>query len=385
MSTFNSKIPFSKPALGESDIEALIQAARSGSIGGNGAITKELHTAFSKLYPASHSIPTTSCSDALELSMESLRIGPGDEVIVPSFSFPSTANAVVRERANCVFADIKQDDLNIDPQHIESLITSRTRGILVVHYAGVSCDMDAIRQIAKKHGLFVVEDAAQGIGAFWGDEPLGLVSDAGCISFHVTKNLGCGEGGVFLTRDQGLFHTAEIIAEKGTNRAAFIRGQVDKYTWVDIGSSYILSDLLGALLLSQLKRVKEITDDRLHTWEWYRQQLADLSRSGEVQLVKPHAKAIHNGHIFYVLLDPQRRDSILDYMQKNQVQATTHYQPLHASPFARREIYSGKTVPSLPITELVAQSILRFPIYANMTQAEKERVVEVFLQALKET
>jgi dTDP-4-amino-4,6-dideoxygalactose transaminase len=301
-------------------------------------------------------------------------IGPGDEVIMPSFNFVSSANAVVRQGARPVFADIDMGTFNLDPEQIEARITPATRGIVPVHYAGQGCHMDVINELAHAHNLWVVEDAAQGVGALYDGQYLGTIGNAGCYSFHVTKNIICGEGGAFLTNDDELARRAEIVSEKGTNRSAFLRGEVDKYTWVDVGSSFIISDLLAALALAQLERVEEITARRVTIWQRYYDELGPLSETGKIILPKLDPKATINGHIFaFCTADPQRRDELLQGLKEKGIGATFHYVPLHSSPFARRHF---DEIPSLPVTDLVSASLVRLPIYPDLTDEEQTYIIE---------
>lgn len=367
-------IPFVKPSIGPTEKEAVLRALEMGAIGGNGRITQQVRERMKALFGVRHVILTTSCTDALELAMMVLNVGPGDEVIMPSFTFVSTANAVVRQGGVPVFVDIEPDTWNIDPDQIEPAITERTRGIIPVHYAGQGCRMDEINEIARQHGLWVVEDAAQGVGAYYGDKPLGTWGNIGCYSFHVTKNITCGEGGALLTNDDDLGYRAEIIAEKGTNRSAFLRGQVDKYTWVDIGSSFILSDLLVALLSAQLDRMEEITARRIAIWERFQRELKDLEDAELIVLMRVRPPARINGHIFaFRTVNPEWRDPVLQELRRRGIEATFHYVPLHSAPFARSHFPNGR---ELPVTDLISRSLVRLPIFPDMTEEEQTYIVE---------
>ena len=367
-------IPFVKPSIGPAEKEAVLCALEMGAIGGNGRLTQQVRDRMKSLFGVRHVILTTSCSDALELAMMVLNVGPGDEVIMPSFTFVSTANAVVRQGGVPVFVDIEPDTWNIDPAQIEPAITDRTRGIIPVHYAGQGCRMDEINEIARRHGLWVVEDAAQGVGASYGDKPLGTWGTIGCYSFHVTKNITCGEGGALLTNDDDLGYRAEIIAEKGTNRSAFLRGQVDKYTWVDIGSSFILSDLLVALLSVQLDRMEEITALRVAIWERFQRELQDLEDAELIVRMRVRPPARINGHIFaFRTVNPEWRDPMLRELRRRGIEATFHYVPLHSAPYARGRFPNGR---ELPVTDLISRSLIRLPIFPDMTEAEQTYIVE---------
>lgn len=367
-------IPFVKPCLGPAEKEAVLKAIESGTIGGNGRLTRELREYMQERFDVRHVTLTTSCSDALELAMMALGIGPGDEVIMPSFNFISSANAVVREGARPVFADIEPDTWNIDPAQIERHITERTKGIIPVHYAGQGCRMDEINRIAREHNLWVVEDAAQGVGARYDGEHLGTIGTIGCYSFHVTKNITCGEGGALLTNDEEVASRTEVIAEKGTNRSAFLLGQVDKYTWVDVGSSFILSDLLVAIAMVQLQRLEEITARRVAIWERFQRELQDLEDMGHIILLRVNPQAQINGHIFaFRTADPEQRAPVLQELRNRSIQATFHYVPLHSAPFARECLHTDE---ELPVTDLVSRSLVRLPLFPDMTGAEQTYIVE---------
>lgn len=367
-------IPFVKPSIGTAERQAVLSVLESGGIGGNGRISRQLRELMQSSLGVRHVTLTTSCSDALELAMMALNVGPGDEVIMPSFTFVSTANAVVRQGGVPVFADIEPDTWNIDPEQIEPHITPRTRGIVPVHYAGQGCRMEEINRIARAHNLWVVEDAAQGVGARYNGRWLGTLSDIGCYSFHVTKNVTCGEGGALLTDDEEIARRAEVIAEKGTNRSAFLLGQVDKYTWVDVGSSFILSDLLAAIALVQLQRVEEITARRMAIWSRFQQELQDLEDAGHILLIRVRPEAQINGHIFaFRMVDPERRGPVLRELRERGIEASFHYIPLHSAPFARERLRSAE---ELPVTDLVSRSLVRLPIFPDLTEEEQTYIIE---------
>lgn len=367
-------IPFVRPSLGVPEKEAVLKVLERGAIGGNGRLTRDLREYMQERFRARHVVPTTSCSDALELAMMALGVGPGDEVIMPSFTFVSTANAVVRQGGRPVFVDIEPDTWNIDPHQIEGQITENTRGIIPVHYAGQGCQMPEINRIAEKHNLWVVEDAAQGVGARYDGNPLGTIGTIGCYSFHVTKNVTCGEGGALLTNDEEIARRTDVIAEKGTNRTAFLLGQVDKYTWVDVGSSFILSDLLVALVMVQLQRLDEITTRRVAIWERYQRELQSLEDEGLVVLLRVRPQAQINGHIAaFRMVDPGQRQVVLEELRRRGIGASFHYVPLHSSPFAREHL--GINV-ELPVTDLVSQSLVRLPLFPDMTAEEQEYIIK---------
>jgi len=374
-------IAFCCPDLNASDIERVLEALRAGALGGNGRITHRVQQRLSQLTGASHVLLTTSCSHALELAMLVLDIGPGDEVIMPSFAFVSAATAVVRQGARPVFAEIDAATFNLDPEDVARRLNARTRAILPVHYAGQGCRMDALMTLAATHGIWVVEDAAQGIGASYAGQPLGTIGHIGCYSFHVTKNIIAGEGGAFLTNDPSIARRAEIIREKGTNRTSFLRGEVDKYTWVDVGSSFVPSDLLAALLDAQLDRLEAITRRRVALWRRYHAGLADLEAAG--QIVRPglDPKAQINGHIYALRVDPDRRDALLTALRQRGIEATFHFVPLHSSPYGCQKL--GYRPGDLPITEQVAASLIRLPLHSQMDEADVDYVVEQLRQVLK--
>lgn len=319
----------------------------------------------------------------MELAAMVIGLKPGDEVILPSFTFVTTASSVVREGATPVFVDIDEDTWNINPALIEAKITPRTRAIFPVHYAGQGCDMDAIMDIARRHNLFVVEDAAQGIGASYSGRPLGTIGDIGCLSFHTTKNIVGGEAGAFVTNDDKLAEMAEIVREKGTNRAKFLRGEVDKYTWVALGSSFVPSDLLSALILAQLGKFDAIHARRWRLWHRYQQALKPLADRGDLILPLIAPEAASNWHIYAVrVTDMQRRDDILAAFREQRISSTFHYVPLHTSPYA---IERWGTPEPLPVTERVADSLIRLPLYPEMTDDEQARVIDTLFAQFQTT
>jgi dTDP-4-amino-4,6-dideoxygalactose transaminase len=305
-----------------------------------------------------------------------LNWGPGDEVILPSFAFVTAATAVVRQGARPVFAEIDEKTWNIDPHDVAQRITPRTRAIIPVHYAGQGCDMPALLDIAKKRDLAIVEDAAQGIGAKYDGQWLGTIGDIGCYSFHVTKNVICGEGGAFLTNNPELAQRAEIVLEKGTNRSQFLRGQAEKYSWVDIGSSYVLSDLLASVARVQFNKMDDIHRQREIVWQRYQTGLADLAEAGEVILPYIRPEAEPNWHIYgFRIVDAARRADLLDWLDARGVKATFHFVPLHSSPYGIEHLgYGGE---ELPITDLVSQSLIRLPMYPHLSPDDQDYILDV--------
>lgn len=378
----NSLIPFHAPSISDREQTYVLEALRNGKLSGDGNFTKRCHNWLAENLDAPNVLLTHSCTAALEMAALLCDLNPGDEVIMPSYTFVSTANAVALRRAIPVFVDIRPDTLNIDETLIEKAITSKTKAIFVVHYAGVAAEMDAILAIAKKHDLLVVEDAAQGLMATYKGRALGTLGDFGAISFHETKNIVSGEGGALISKEKNAALRAEIIREKGTNRSQFFRGQIDKYTWVDLGSSYLPSDLLAALLLAQLERAKDITHQRLAIWNFYLHELQDLNRRIEklapesrLQLPTIPKDCQHNGHIFYVLTDSLKtRTSLIDHLKSRNVQAPFHYVPLHSSPGGLRY---GKVSGAMTVTNDISDRIVRLPLFADLNeQTEAMRVLK---------
>ena len=379
-------IPFNRPYLTGNELPYMEDVLHSlndrGHISGDGKYTKKVQDFFQEKFGAKKALMTTSCTTALEMATRLLNLKPGDEVIVPSYTFSSTANPVILAGAKPVFADIQEDTLNINPDEIRRKISPKTKAIYPVHYAGVACQMDEIMEIAREHDLKVVEDAAQGVNAKYKGKFLGTVGDFGCYSFHETKNYVCGEGGALLinTDDPKIIERAEIIREKGTNRSKFHRGEVDKYTWVDIGSSYLPSDLLAAFLFAQLERLDEILRMRVNIWNAYYTALKPLETQGLIQLPIVPDYAKHNAHLFYVLFkDEPTRDCIMARLKDNGISAVFHYVPLHSSPVG---LGLGNRNEDLPVTEKMSGRLLRLPIYAGMTSPQYNFVIDATLEAL---
>ena len=384
MTNSSEHIPFNLPFIGESEIASVTKALQQNVLRGDGPVSHRVEEAFRSWLGIPYVYFTTSCTHALEMAMIALEIGPGDEVIMPSFTFVSSANAVVLRGARPVFAEIDEHTLNLDPADVARKITDKTRAIVPVHYAGVACDMDAIMEIAKQHNLYVIEDAAQGVDAYYKGRPLGGIGDIGCYSFHDTKNITSGEGGAFLTNNDKIARKAELVREKGTNRSAFFRGEVDKYNWVSQGSSYIQSDILAALLEAQIQKRDQIKALRKSVWEAYFTALQPLADAG--QIVLPHIPdyASSNYHIFFFrVTDDTRRDQVIRALKADGIQATFHYVPLHSSPYGRNIL--GCTA-ELPITQLCSESLIRLPMYpqlAEQASSLSQRVADIVTQQLQ--
>ena len=366
------RIPFNKPSIVGAELIYVGQAVAGGHASGDGPFTKRAQRLMEEHFRARRMLLTTSCTAALELAALLCDLGPGDEVIVPSYTFVSTANAVVLRGATPVFVDIRPDTLNIDERLIEAAITPRTKAIFPIHYAGVSCEMDEIMAIADRHQLLVVEDAAQGVHAKYKGQFLGTIGHMGCYSFHETKNFSCGEGGALVINDPRFEKRAEILREKGTNRSQFLRGQVDKYTWVDIGSSYVPSDMLAAFLLGQLENMDKITEKRGRIYNMYATELAPLVESGQVQIPHVPQHCSTNYHMFYLLTaDIEERTALITHLRQAGILSVFHYVPLHSSPFART---LGVAERELPFTDNLSSRLLRLPMYYDLADHE---VVEV--------
>lgn len=374
-------IPLHAPELGRDEWAAVGDAVQEGHLVGNGVIGRRVQSHMESVLPAKHAVLTTSCTHAMELAMLAAGLGPGDEVICPSFTFPSTANAIALRGAVPVFADVTPDTLTLDPADVERRVTPRTRAIMPVHYAGIVDQVDALRAIADRRRLLIVEDAAQAWGSRWRGRSAGVLGDVGCFSFHATKNVTCGEGGAFVTDDERLFRAAEIIAEKGTNRSAFLRGEVDRYTWVALGSSYVLSDVLSALLFVQMRRSDEINDARRHKAERYMEALRPLQDSGLARLPRVPAECHWNAHGFFlVLADAAQRDHVVDELRAAGVGAAMHFVPLHTSPYwtARAEAVR------LPVTEHAAAGLIRLPLFVSLSEADQDRVIDAVLRIVRD-
>jgi len=367
-------IPFNQPFIAGKELEYFAQAVRGGHISGNGKFTKLCQEWMQNRYGLRKVLLTHSCTAALEMAALLLDIVPGDEVILPSFTFVSTANAFVLRGAKLRFVDIREDTLNIDETLIAEAINERTKAIVVVHYAGVACEMDAILKVASKHSIPVVEDAAQAVHASYKGKALGSFGDLGCYSFHETKNFISGEGGALAINREKFVERAEIIWEKGTNRAQFFKGQTDKYTWVDIGSSYLPSDLIAAFLYAQLEHADQIHRKRRAIHQLYMEQLAGFVEQGFLRLPVVPEGVEHNGHLFYIQLpSPQQRDAMLAHLNQSGVNATFHYIPLHSSPMGLKHS-AART--DLPVTTQKSVCLIRLPCYYTMMESDVCTVVK---------
>lgn len=368
-------IPFNVPLhVGNEDVHVLA-AMRSRKISGDAQYGLMCHEWFEKNLACPKTLLTPSCTQALEMAAILIDIQPGDEVIMPSFTFVSTANAFVLRGAKVVFVDIRPDTMNLDEKLIESAITPRTKAIAPVHYAGVACDMTEINAIAERHGLFVIEDAAQGMMATYQGKPLGTLGHLGAYSFHETKNFTSGgEGGLLILNDERFVQRAEVIREKGTNRSQFFRGMVDKYTWVDLGSSYLPSEIQAAYLWGQLEMADAITGNRLATWNAYRDAFADLEASGKLLLPKIPDDCQHNGHMFYLKCkDLAERTALLAHLKRNDILAVFHYVPLHSSPAGKRY---GRFHGVDRYTTKESERLLRLPLWYKMEESVQNRVID---------
>jgi dTDP-4-amino-4,6-dideoxygalactose transaminase len=376
------RVPFNRPTRTDNDEIFLRQALASRQLSGDGPFTRGCHQMLERMLGVSKALLTTSCTHALEMTAFLLNLQPGDEVIVPSFTFPSTANAYVVRGARPVFADIRPDSLCIDPDEVERLITPRTRAIVVVHYAGVACDMDAITAIAGRRGIAVVEDNAHGLFGAYKGRPLGTLSAMAALSFHETKNLTCGEGGALLINEPAFTERAEIIREKGTDRSKFFRGQVDKYGWVDVGSSYLPSELLAAVLCAQLEDHTRIQARRRALWIRYRDALDSWAELCGIALPSVPAYADQAYHMFYLVMpSPDAREVLAAHLRAHEILAVSHYVPLHLS-VAGRSL--GGRPGDCPVTERVADRVLRLPFFTDMTVEEQTAVIDA-VQSLAPT
>ncbi len=370
-------IPFNKPCIVGSELIYVGQAVAGGHASGDGPFTRRAQKLMEDRFGAQRILLTTSCTSALEIAALLCDFGPGDEVILPSYTFVSTANAAVLRGATPVFVDIRPDTLNIDERLIEAAITPRTRAIFPIHYAGVACEMDAIMEIAERHGLLVVEDAAQGVFAKYKGQWLGTIGHMGCYSFHETKNFSCGEGGALVINDPKLEKRAEILREKGTNRSQFLRGQVDKYTWVDVGSSYVPSDMLAAFLVGQLENMEKITARRGEIDRRYTMLLAPLIEHGLIQIAHVPLHCTPNYHMFYLLAaDLEERTALIAYLRAAGILSVFHYVPLHSSPFMKAR---NLPLADLPVTDDISRRLLRLPMYFDLTDRDVAEVAAAVL------
>ncbi len=375
------EIPFNRPLVLGKEIDYISQALRYRKLAGDGHFVSACSRLLEERFGIHKVLMTPSCTAALEMAAMLCGLESGDEVIVPSYTFVSTANSVVRAGASPVFVDIRPDTLNIDDARIEQAVTPRTKAIIAVHYAGVGCEMDRIMEIADNYNLVVIEDAAQGVNSSYRGRALGSIGHLATYSFHETKNYTCGEGGALCINEPEFVDRAEIIREKGTNRSQFFRGMVDKYTWVDVGSSFLLSEVSCAFLYLQLERMAEITKRRQEIYEFYRERLRPLEQGGLLRLPVVPDVCDSNFHIFYILLPQEHtRDSLLAYLKQQGIHAVFHYVPLHTSPMGRKYGYAEG---DLPVTEHLGRRILRLPFYCGLTQEQQERIVDEISTFLK--
>lgn len=367
-------IPFNKPFLSGKETQYIQQTVESGKISGDGAFTKKCHSFFESTFNFKKVLLTTSCTDALEMAAILINIKEGDEVIMPSFTFVSTANAFVLRGAKIIFADSRKDHPGIDELAIEQLITPKTKAIVVVHYAGVACDMDIIMQVAKKHNLFVIEDAAQAIDSYYKNKPLGSISHLSAFSFHETKNIISGEGGMLVINDEQFLERAEIIREKGTNRSKFFRGEVDKYNWVDVGSSYLPSDIIAAFLFAQLENLEKIQNKRKAIWNCYMENLAPLK--DKIQLPFIPDFATNNAHMFFLVCkNIEQRDALIAHLKSHDFHSVFHYLSLHKSPFYADK-NDGK---NLPLSDYYTEGLVRLPFFYELEIEQVEAISKAVL------
>ncbi|WNL16979.1 dTDP-4-amino-4,6-dideoxygalactose transaminase [Arcobacter cryaerophilus gv. pseudocryaerophilus] len=368
------KILFNKPPYTGNEEKYVLESIKSSKISGDGEFTKKCHKWFEEKLQCKKALLTTSCTHALEMAAILLDIKEGDEVIMPSYTFVSTANAFVLRGAKIVFVDIRPDTMNIDETKIEEAITSKTKVIVPVHYAGVACEMDTIMDIAKRYNLFVVEDAAQGMMSTYKGKALGTIGHLGAFSFHETKNYtSAGEGGLLIINDENFVQRAEIIREKGTNRSLFFRGMVDKYSWVDVGSSYLMNDVSAAYLWGNLEKADEINQNRLNSWQKYYDGLKELENRGFIELPKIPDGCVQNAHMFYIKVkDLEERTALLDYLKRNDIYAVFHYVPLHSSEaglkfslFSKEDIYTTKE----------SDKLIRLPMYFGLDNKDIEKII----------
>lgn len=361
------------PYLGNED-QYIKQALNAHKISGDGIFTKRVKKWLEENFQAKHVLLTTSCTHALEMSAFLSGIQPGDEVIMPSYTFSSTANAFVLFGAKIIFVDIRPDTMNINETLIEAAITEKTKAIVPVHYAGVSAEMDTIMDIAKKHHLLVVEDAAQGVMSTYKEKYLGTIGDFGCYSFHESKNYSMGEGGAIMMQSKAAMECAEILREKGTDRSRFLRGQVDKYTWMDYGSSYLPSDINAAYLLGQLDHAEEINDCRREIWQYYDDGLRALAQDGFIQQPSVPKECRHNGHIYFIKAkDLEERTLFIEFLMSKGIQTVFHYLPLHSSPAGKR---FGRFFGEDKYTTVESERLVRLPLYYGLTHAQQDYIID---------
>ena len=367
-------INFNIPPFTGKETEYMAKAIQNHKISGDGEFTKKCNKWIEDHTGTAKALLTTSCTHATEMAALLADIKPGDEVIMPSYTFVSTADAFVLRGATAVFVDIRPDTMNIDEKLIEDAITEKTRAIVPVHYAGVACEMDTIMDIAKRHNLLVIEDAAQGVMSSYKGQALGAIGDYGCFSFHETKNYSMGEGGCLLIRDKENIDNAEIIREKGTNRSKFFRGQIDKYTWMDAGSSYLPSELNAAYLWAQLEKAQEIYDDRMKTWNRYYEALKELEEAGKIEMPVIPEDCVHNAHMFYIKArDLEERQKLIGYLKENGIISVFHYIPLHTAPAGMKY---GEFRGEDKYTTTESERLLRLPMYYGLEAENVDYIAE---------
>lgn len=370
----DNKISFNVPPYCGKEEEYVMQAIKSHKISGDGEFTKKCSRWIEQKTGTERALLTTSCTHATEMAALLADIQPGDEVIMPSYTFVSTADAFVLRGAKIVFVDIRPDTMNIDETKIEAAITKRTKAIVPVHYAGVACEMDTIMDIARRQNLFVIEDAAQGVMSTYKGKALGTIGDYGCYSFHETKNYSMGEGGALLIKNADMIENAEILREKGTNRSKFFRGQIDKYTWVNFGSSYLPSELNAAYLWAELEIADKINEDRQRTWSLYYNGLKDLSEQERISIPVVPAECIHNAHMFYIKVkDLEERTRFISYMKEREIDCVFHYVPLHSAPAGRK---FGRFNGEDKYTTKESERLVRLPMYYGMRKEDAGRVID---------
>jgi dTDP-4-amino-4,6-dideoxygalactose transaminase len=370
-------IPFNKPYLSGKELQYIGEAVQSGKISGNGVFTKKCQDFFEEKYGFRQCLLTTSCTDALEMAAILCDIQVGDEVIVPSYTFVSTANAFVLRGAKIIFADSSAENPNLDADKLLALITPKTKAIVVVHYAGISCDMDKIMEIAEANNLYIIEDAAQAVDSFYKGRPLGSIGHLSAFSFHETKNIISGEGGMLVVNDERFEKRAEIIWEKGTNRSAFWRGEVDKYNWVDIGSSFLPSEVVAAYLFAQLENLEKIQSRRKQIWAKFYESFSALEQEGKLKLPVVPSYATNNAHMFYVLTDSiEQRDALIGFLKENKIYAVFHYISLHSSPFYKEK--AGDV--SLPISDYYSNCLVRLPLFYELTEADQQLIIDKIVE-----
>jgi dTDP-4-amino-4,6-dideoxygalactose transaminase len=366
-------IRFNKPYFTGNEITYIKQAIDDGRLSGNNAFSKKCHNFFEQKYGFKKVLLTTSCTDALEMASILIDLKPDDEVIVPSYTFVSSANAFVLRGAKIVFADSEPNNPNIDANTLEALITPKTKAIIVVHYAGVACDMDAIMALANKHNIFVIEDAAQAIDSYYKGKALGSIGHLSAFSFHETKNIITGEGGLLVINDERFIQRAEIIWEKGTNRSAFYRGEIDKYGWVDVGSSFLPSDMIAAFLYAQLENIDDIQNTRKAIWERYYKAFIPLAEKGCFQLPSVPSYATNNAHMFYlVCTSSEQRHALIQHLKANGVHAVFHYLSLHKSPFYHSKHDKNR---ELPYCDNFADCLIRLPLFYELNQQDQDKII----------